>query len=88
MRSQVLLSCTLALALFSASHSFADEKPPANAIPLSQLIKMLESKGFNPIVQVELDDGVWEVEAYRDNRKLELKVNPVSGKVISERPDD
>jgi hypothetical protein len=30
---------------------------------------------------VSMDDNVWEVEAYKDKRKRELKVNPVSGGV-------
>jgi uncharacterized membrane protein YkoI len=37
---------------------------------------------------VEFDDGRWEIEAYRQGRKFELKVDPHSGSVLSERADD
>ncbi|WP_353294219.1 PepSY domain-containing protein [Thalassolituus maritimus] len=34
-----------------------------------------------------MDDGVWEVEAYLNNVERELKVNPMTGEVLSDRRD-
>ena len=62
----------------------ADDKPPRNAKPLSEIIKNLENKGYSPIVDVDYDDDqVWEIKAYRNNQKRELKINPVSGDILS-----
>ena len=49
---------------------------------------MLEKAGYGPIVDVSLDDGVWEVEAYKDDASLELAIDPKTGKVLSEHRDD
>lgn len=69
--------------------AFADDKPPRNAKPLSEIIRNVENKGFSPIVDVDFDDDDgWEIKAYRNNEKRELKVNPVSGKITSDRRDD
>lgn len=41
------------------------------------------------IDEIELDDGVWEVEILADNgRWRDLKVDAGSGKVLSDRADD
>ena len=49
--------------------SFAVEMPPTDAKPLSQIIKQLEDQGYSPIVDVSMDDNVWEIEAYKDKGK-------------------
>ena len=65
----------------------AGEKPPENAVPLSEIVKSLETSGYSPITEVSIDDGIWEVEAYKDGEERDLKVDPVNGEVISDRPD-
>ena len=71
-----------------ASHPFAGEKPPENSVPLSQIVRAIEDKGYSPITEISLDDGVWEAEAYKGSEKRELKVSPADGAIISDRPDD
>ncbi|BAQ63634.1 hypothetical protein GM3709_399 [Geminocystis sp. NIES-3709] len=67
----------------------ADDKPPRNAKPLSEIIKNLENTGYSPIVDVDYDDNQgWEIKAYRNNQKRELKVNPVSGDILSDKQED
>ncbi len=84
-----IFSSTVAIALLlSATQIIAGEKPPVDAAPLSEIIKSLEVKGYSPISEVSVDDGVWEVEVYKDGQERELKVNPVSGQIISDRLDD
>jgi len=61
---------------------FTDETPPANAKPLSEVIKALEDQGYRTITEVEFEDGVWEIEVHEtDGKEIKLKVNPVSGEV-------
>lgn len=66
---------------------WADRLPPPNALPLSQIVRMLEDR-LNPAYFHEIewdDDGYWEVE-YVDRRgtKVKIKVDPVTGQ---HRPD-
>jgi hypothetical protein len=61
---------------------FSDEVPPANAKPLSQIIKAVEDKGLKTIAEVEFDDGVWNIEAHQaDGKEVRLKADPVSGEI-------
>ena len=87
--------CTaLAIAtLILTPTAFSDEKPDSSARPLSQVIKMLENKGYTPIVDVELDDvelddADWEVEAYKNDSRRELRIDPVTLEILSGRKDN
>lgn len=81
----LLVSTLLATTLgFSVS---ASDIPPADALKLSKIIEKLEQQGFAPIVDVEFDDGVWEIDAYRGKEKRELHVDPKTGKILRDRED-
>ncbi len=59
--------------------------PPAEALPLSEIIRMLEdSEKVAYFDEVEWDsDGYWQIEYYRpDGAEVEIKVDPVSGQRI------
>lgn len=59
---------------------FSDESPPANAKPLSEIIKSVEDKGYKIITELEFDDGVWKIEVHQpDGKEIHIKVDPVSG---------
>lgn len=70
------------------SQVFAGERPPADAKPLVEIINTLETQGYSPITEISMDNEVWEVVAYKNNEERELKVNPVTGQIISDRNDD
>lgn len=76
------------LGLTVCAPAWSSGRPPANAQPLSAIVLALEKQGYSPIVEIEFDDGRWEVEAYKDGKKRKLKVDPVSGRIMSDRPDD
>lgn len=68
--------------------ALADRYPPPNALPLSQVVRMLEEQ-LEPAYFDEIewdDDGYWEVE-YIDRRgtKRKVKVDPVTGQHRSDR---
>jgi len=66
----------------------AGERPPLEAMPLVDIINMLEKKGFSPITQLSFDEGVWEVDAYNpDQEPRELTIHPVTGEILSNRRD-
>ena len=68
--------------------SIAAEMPPNDAKPLSELVRALEEKGYSPFVDIEFEDGKWEIEVYKEGVKRELIVDPVSGKIVSDGKDD
>ena len=75
----VAFTCVSNLAL---ADWFSDELPPANAKPLSEIIKTVEDKGLKTITEVDFDDGVWKIEARQvDGKEITLKVDPVTGDV-------
>jgi Peptidase propeptide and YPEB domain len=61
---------------------FSDEMPPANAKPLSEIIKAIEDKGLKTITDIEFEDEVWNIEAHQiDGKEIRLKVNPITGEI-------
>lgn len=85
MKSLMLGSFLLVSASFLAHAD--DDRPPADALKLSEVVQKLEQQGFHPVVDIEFDDGVWEIDAYRGNDKRELQVDPLTGKVLRDRDD-
>lgn len=83
---KVLLVSTLLATTLGFSVS-ANDLPPADALKLSQIIEKLEQQGFHPIVDVEFDDGVWEIDAYRGKEKRELHLDPKTGNILRDRED-
>jgi len=64
---------------------------PAAAQPVSidDVRAMAFDKGIVKIKEVELDDGIWEVEGY-DSRgyEIEMKVDAASGQIVKLERDD
>jgi hypothetical protein len=61
---------------------FSDEMPPANAKPLSEIIKAIEDKGLKTITDIEFEDEGWNIEAHQiDGKEIRLKVNPITGEI-------
>ena len=81
-----VLGFLLIVALSIPQLALAD-KPPTDAKPLSEIVLSLEKQGYTPIVKIEVDHERWEIEAYKEGHKRELKVDPRSGAIISDRPD-
>ena len=80
----LVLACAIASVAAGAARAdwFSDELPPANAKPLSEIIKAVEDKGYKVISEVEFDDGVWMVEAHQpDGKEVHVKVDPMSGAI-------
>lgn len=90
MRSSYRIIILAALAMGATTMAawagwFSDEIPPANAKPLSQIIKIVEDRGYKAITEVEFEDGKWEVELHpKGGKETEIHVDPVSG-TISEK---
>jgi uncharacterized membrane protein YkoI len=64
---------------------------PAAAGPLSidDVRAMAFEKGIVKIEEVELDDGIWEIEGYgSDGHEIEMKVDAASGAIVKLERDD
>lgn len=70
------------LALFAFSSPALAAPPPADAKPLSEILKTIEDRETVAYFdEVEWDDdGYWEIEYVRaDGAKVKVRIDPVSG---------
>ena len=77
-----------AAALVGAGPAFAQSLPPANSLPLSQVIATVEqTQPVRVFTEVEWDDdGYWDIEFVNtSNRRASIRIDPVSGEPWSRR---
>ncbi len=84
---KILVIAALFFSMLFLQTSIAVEMPPQDAKPLSELVRTLEKQGYSSFVDIEFDDSQWEIKAYKEGVKRKLKVNPVSGEIVSDRQD-
>lgn len=79
MLDKLMLAASLAtFTMVGAVHA----QPPADALPLSQILATIEAEAdFGYFDEVEWDsDGYWEIEYHRaDGAKVEVDVDPLTG---------
>ena len=71
-----LLTLAAAVLIASGSGALADDRPPTPQ-ERAQIEQVLRAEGFTRWEEIELDDGVWEVEDAigPDGREYDLKLN-------------
>jgi hypothetical protein len=72
----------MTLAICATPALATDRQPPANAMPLSEIVSALEERfEIEFIDEIDWDDeGYWEIEFFtKDGAKVELRVDPVTG---------
>src|SRR5690606_41192347 len=58
---------------------------PATTLTEPQVRAVLEQQGFTRINDLEFEDGMWEADATSaDGNRVDLRVDPSSGKVFAE----
>lgn len=86
-----MMKIILASGMILGATTFAmadSDKLPANAMTTAQITAQLQTQGFK-ISKVETDDGQYKVKAVdATGHKQKLKVNPVTGAVLSKDADD
>lgn len=75
------------LLLSSWVQAAADEVPPKSAKPLSEVLRGIEQHGYTPVISVYLENGRWQLQAFKAGQKRALKVDPLSGRIISDKQD-
>ncbi|QDS91546.1 hypothetical protein FF011L_02760 [Roseimaritima multifibrata] len=68
--------------------SAVGESPNRQVLSMVEIVQGLEKEGYGPFAELSRDDGRWEVEARKGNESLELTVDPLTGKVLSQHRDD
>ena len=82
MNGRGLLSTVSLLAVtLTVGPAVADEKPPANAKPLSELLRPIEQRAdFQAFESIEFEHGAYEVEYHtKEGGEKKLHLDPVSG---------
>jgi uncharacterized membrane protein YkoI len=60
------------------------ELPPEGARSLSEIIASMEVPGHLQIIEVEFEDGMWEIEYVMDGEEHELLIDPMTGESVPE----
>jgi hypothetical protein len=77
---------SLVVAAGGAAARDKDQIPPANARPLSEIVRVLESEGHTVIPEIRFDDWVWIARVYRRGLEHEIRIDPLSGEILESRP--
>ena len=89
MRTTPMLIVATLLSLGSAAPAFAGSgKPGADWMPIEQVRQRLSEAGYTSIKKIKADDGHWEGEGVKNGVKMEFHVNPKTGAITKEEPDD
>jgi uncharacterized membrane protein YkoI len=74
--------------ILSEHRDDAEQRPPRDAQPLSQILHTLIKAGYTHVHDVSFERRYWEIEAFRQDAKYEIHVHPTTGEPISNRRDD
>jgi hypothetical protein len=64
------------------------EQPGPDWMPADQVKQKLMDAGYSSITELEADDGHWEGEGLKNGVKMEFHVDPRTGAITKEQPDD
>lgn len=65
----------------------AAEPPPEGALPLSGVLTFVETKQCVPVFEVELEEGVWDIDCLREGEPWELEIDPLTGEILASGPE-
>jgi hypothetical protein len=89
MKSAALGPLALALALGCAGPALAKKDVPGpDWMPVEQVKQKLMEAGYTSVTRVKADDGHWEGEGLKNGVKMEFHVDPKTGAITKEKPDD
>lgn len=83
----LVATALISVGSMSAFNAFG-QSSGGKALSLIEIVQALEQDGYGPFTELSLDDGNWEVEARKQGESVEVAVDPISGKVLSEHRDD
>lgn len=72
------------LILASATQTVLADEIPNRTLPMSEILKIIQNRGYKAIREVEFDDGLYEVEAWDEKgNQLIFRLNPSTGDFIN-----
>ena len=74
----------LAVALAFAAGTACAADPGQDGMSDSQVRDALTAAGYTDIDDLERDDGMWDADARRDGRRVEVRIDPRTGTVYPE----
>lgn len=84
-----LIALGLAAAPAFASGDRQETSPITRWMPVQQVLAKIESAGFRDILEIEREDGYYEVKAVNsDGRRVKLHVHPETGEIVDRRLRD
>lgn len=83
--SKIALAAVLAFGF--AGSAFADRVGPG-WISLEQAMQKAKDAGYTEISKIEADDGRWEGQGMKNGKVLEFHMDPKTGAISDEHPDD
>ena len=79
----------LALTLGCVGPALAKKDVPGpDWMPVEQVRQKLMDAGYTSVTKVKADDGQWEGEGLKNGVKMEFHVDPKTGAITKEKPDD
>lgn len=79
---------SIVIALAIGGVVVAGERLLQKHLPLSDILTRVQQSGLTDVVEADYDDGIWEIEGFRNGAGVEIHVHPVTGKVLSEHPEN
>lgn len=85
MNRHVRTAALAAAASFVFAGAAMAQEAAADAMTAPQVRAALEAQGYTKVDDVEFDDGMWKADARSaDGQRVELRIDPASGKVYPE----
>jgi len=66
----------------------AADAPPEGALPLMEILTRLEAMGYTEIIESDFQSGAWEIECVVNGEGRELRVDPMTGEILSQEPEE
>ncbi|KTD75236.1 MULTISPECIES: PepSY domain-containing protein [Legionella] len=83
MKKSILLSIYGGLIFALASQTVLADEIPSRTLPMSEILKIIQARGYSAIREVEFDDGLYEVEALDGKgNQIIVRMNPHTGDFI------
>lgn len=82
---KTLIASTLLVTVAAVGPVLASnhDRPAKGDISMEEARKIAEREGYSNIVQIEFDDGQWEIEAVGANgREVDIDINAANGEIV------
>jgi uncharacterized membrane protein YkoI len=80
---KALVGTTATMAITLAATSLASAQRAEPEVSIEQAVQIARDNGVTLIDDIELDDGLWEIDGYTDDSELELDISAQSGEIVN-----